>query len=77
LRSSSASCRYPRPPHEEAHVTFSAEGLARLKHGLEEAGLDARHFAWPPEIAATAITGPNLADNLWTELALWRSKSAL
>jgi formylglycine-generating enzyme required for sulfatase activity len=34
--------------HEEVHVTFSAEGLARLKHGLKEAGLDARHFAWPP-----------------------------
>jgi hypothetical protein len=30
-----------------------------------------------PKIAATAITGPNLADNLWTELALWRSKSEL
>jgi formylglycine-generating enzyme required for sulfatase activity len=34
---------------EEAHATFSAEGLQRLKHGLEEAGLDARYFAWPPE----------------------------
>jgi formylglycine-generating enzyme required for sulfatase activity len=34
--------------HEEAHVTFSAEGLARLKHGLEGAGIDARYFAWPP-----------------------------
>jgi hypothetical protein len=30
-----------------------------------------------PKVAATAITGPNLADNLWTELALWRSKSEL
>jgi formylglycine-generating enzyme required for sulfatase activity len=35
--------------HEEAHITFSAEGLQRLKHGLEEAGLDAKYFAWPPE----------------------------
>jgi hypothetical protein len=35
--------------HEEAHVTFSAEGLQRLKHGLEEAGLDAKYFAWPPQ----------------------------
>jgi len=35
--------------HEEAHVTFSAEGLQRLKHGLEAAGLDARYFAWPPQ----------------------------
>ena len=34
--------------HEEAHVHFSAEGLARLKHGLEEAGLDPKYFAWPP-----------------------------
>jgi hypothetical protein len=35
--------------HEEAHVHFSAEGLARLKHGLEEAGLDPKYFVWPPE----------------------------
>ena len=34
--------------HEEAHVTFSAEGLQRLKQGLEEAGLEAKYFAWPP-----------------------------
>ena len=34
---------------EETHVTFSAEGLARLKTGLQRAGLDARFFAWPPE----------------------------
>jgi len=34
--------------HEEVHVTLSAEGLQRLKHGLEEAGLDAKYFAWPP-----------------------------
>jgi hypothetical protein len=30
-----------------------------------------------PKVAATAITGPNLADNLWTELALWRNKAPL
>ncbi|HUE12497.1 MAG TPA: SUMF1/EgtB/PvdO family nonheme iron enzyme [Steroidobacteraceae bacterium] len=35
--------------HDESHVTFSAEGLQRLKHGLEEAGLDAKYFAWPPQ----------------------------
>jgi formylglycine-generating enzyme required for sulfatase activity len=35
--------------HEVAHITFSAEGLQRLKHGLEEAGLDAKYFAWPPQ----------------------------
>jgi formylglycine-generating enzyme required for sulfatase activity len=33
---------------EEAHVTFSAEGLTRLKSGLQRAGLDSRFFAWPP-----------------------------
>jgi hypothetical protein len=33
---------------DEAHVTFSAEGLARLKAGLQKAGLDAKYFAWPP-----------------------------
>jgi hypothetical protein len=34
---------------EEAHVNFSAEGLARLKSGLQRAGLDPRFFAWPPK----------------------------
>jgi formylglycine-generating enzyme required for sulfatase activity len=34
--------------HDEVHVTFSAEGLQRLKHGLEQAGLNPKHFAWPP-----------------------------
>jgi formylglycine-generating enzyme required for sulfatase activity len=34
--------------HDEVHVTFSKEGLQRLKHGLEQAGLDPRYFAWPP-----------------------------
>ena len=34
--------------HEEAHVTFSAEGLQRLKLGLGEAGLHAKSFDWPP-----------------------------
>jgi formylglycine-generating enzyme required for sulfatase activity len=34
--------------HEEAHVTFSAEGLQRLKLGLGEVGLDAKYFDWPP-----------------------------
>jgi hypothetical protein len=33
---------------EERHVTFSNEGLARLKAGLAQAGLDPRFFAWPP-----------------------------
>jgi formylglycine-generating enzyme required for sulfatase activity len=34
--------------HQEVHVTFSEEGLRRLKHGLEQAGLDPKYFAWPP-----------------------------
>jgi hypothetical protein len=34
---------------DETHVTFSMEGLARLKAGLQRAGLDTRFFAWPPE----------------------------
>jgi TIR domain len=38
---------------EEAHVTFSTNGLTRLKGGLTKAGLDARFFAWPP------ADGPN------------------
>src|ERR1700690_2225284 len=41
--------------HDEVHVTFSQEGLTRLRIGLERAGLDARFFAWPPE------TEPNRA----------------
>jgi TIR domain len=35
--------------HEERHVSFSTEGLARLRAGLTQAGLDPRFFAWPPE----------------------------
>jgi formylglycine-generating enzyme required for sulfatase activity len=35
--------------HDEVHVTFSKEGLTRLRIGLERAGLDARFFAWPPK----------------------------
>ncbi len=34
--------------HEQGHITFSREGLARLKNGLVRAGLDPRFFAWPP-----------------------------
>jgi tetratricopeptide (TPR) repeat protein len=35
--------------HDQLHVTFSREGLARLRNGLTKAGLDPRFFAWPPE----------------------------
>jgi hypothetical protein len=34
---------------DEVHVTFSLEGLARLKLGLQRAGLHASYFLWPPE----------------------------
>jgi formylglycine-generating enzyme required for sulfatase activity len=34
--------------HKEVYVTFSAEGLQRLKDGLEEAGLAPKYFVWPP-----------------------------
>lgn len=30
-----------------------------------------------PKVAATSISGDNLKDNLWSELALWRSKAPL
>lgn len=30
-----------------------------------------------PKIAATSISGDNLRDNLWTEMALWQNKSEL
>ncbi len=29
-------------------MTFSSDGLNRLRIGLQHAGLDARYFAWPP-----------------------------
>ena len=32
----------------ETTVVFSEPGLVRLKVGLQKAGLDAGHFAWPP-----------------------------
>ena len=41
--------------HESRHVTFSREGLARLRSGLVKAGLDPRFFDWPPR------TDPNRA----------------
>src|ERR1700730_8543864 len=34
---------------DEGPVTFSQEGLTRLRIGLERAGLDARFFSWPPQ----------------------------
>lgn len=41
--------RITRPgTQQERHVSFSREGLARLKAGLTQAGLDPRFFVWPP-----------------------------
>jgi formylglycine-generating enzyme required for sulfatase activity len=34
--------------HQEVDVSFSQEGLRRLRAGLVKAGLDPRFFAWPP-----------------------------
>ena len=34
---------------EEVHVTYSHEGLSRLKSGLQRAGLHASYFNWPPD----------------------------
>ena len=34
--------------HDKAHIAFSRVELARLKQGLDKAGLDPRFFAWPP-----------------------------
>src|ERR1700741_2002673 len=34
--------------HRKCHVSFSEEGLRRLRAGLVKAGLDPRFFAWPP-----------------------------
>ncbi|MEM7192858.1 MAG: TIR domain-containing protein, partial [Pseudomonadota bacterium] len=39
----------PPPGNETKTVSYSSDGLARLRIGLMEAGLDARYFAWPPE----------------------------
>jgi TIR domain len=35
--------------HTEQHVTFSREGLSRLRSGLAKSGIEPRFFAWPPE----------------------------
>lgn len=35
-------------------------------------------LCWPqPKVAATSISGDNLKDNLWSELALWQGRSEL
>ena len=44
----------------EEHVTFSRSGLARLKAGLDSAGLDASFFPWPPDNDPTRSPYPGL-----------------
>jgi tetratricopeptide (TPR) repeat protein len=36
-------------PERQEPVSFSADGLARLRIGLKKAGLDPRFFDWPPK----------------------------
>ena len=38
-----------KPPIPRTTVSLSAAGLAQLKYGLQQAGLDAATFPWPPE----------------------------
>jgi WD40 repeat protein len=45
---------------KEEHVHFSRSGLARLKAGLDKAGLDPRFFAWPPEDERNPAPYPGL-----------------
>ncbi len=49
------------PDGREAHVTFSDTGLRRLKAGLLAAGLDPKHFAWPPPNDPERAPYPGLA----------------
>jgi len=35
--------------HEAIEVAYSQEGLCRLQTALEAAGIDPRHFRWPPD----------------------------
>lgn len=39
----------PPPGAETVQVSFAKDGLERMRAGLDDAGLDARYFAWPPE----------------------------
>jgi phage terminase large subunit len=75
----------PEPWQEEALDAFPTSPRMALKasKGVGKTCLEA-WLIWnflltrpEPKIAATAIDGNNLADNLWTELALWRGKSKL
>jgi TIR domain len=34
--------------HQQQHVTFSSEGLGRLRGGLAKSGIEPKFFAWPP-----------------------------
>ena len=75
----------PDPWQEEALEAFRAHQrmVFKASKGVGKTGC----MAWMilnylltrphPKIAATAISGDNLADNLWTELALWMGRSSL
>lgn len=39
----------PTPGAEPVQVSLAADGLERLRIGLQQAGLDASYFVWPPE----------------------------
>ena len=63
-------------PHQQRIAMKAAKGVGNT---TTEAWL-----AWNflltrphPKIAATSISADNLADNFWTEMALWRNKSPL
>ena len=60
---------------EEVHVTYSLEGLSRLKAGLQRAGLHASYFAWPPE--PHTPRGGTWTSGTWTRAALARSSPIL
>lgn len=46
---------------EMRQIEFLADGLARLRNGLNKAGLDARHFPWPPADDPKRSPYPGLA----------------
>jgi TIR domain-containing protein len=66
--------RMPRT-HEEVYITFSREGLARLRNGLWKAGLDPRFFAWPPDV--DPIGRPTAALDRWRPKTLASSSAEM
>ena len=75
----------PDPWQEEVLEAFphSPRMAMKASKGVGKTALEA-WLVWNfmltrinPKIACVAIDGPNLRDNLWTEIALWRSKCPL